>query len=114
MIRYINIGATPKQNLNTPEEVISYLNEMTGRKFKLKTKSHLDMINTLLNRGYCYPEIVLVINFMVKKWKNIDAMKKHLRPQIIFTVYNFKKNLNELRGIQTNEFKIINQQKPAI
>lgn len=104
----------PEYILNTPQKVITYLNKMAERKFRTTTESHITRIENLLKRGYSYQEIVLVIEFMVKKWGHKDETIEWLRPSILFDLFNFKNYLEKVRQIQGKELAPINSnQRPA-
>lgn len=74
------------------QEIIDYLNEKAGKKFKVndKTKAH---INARVNDGYTLPDFRAVIEKKVAEWKGTE-MDKFLRPETLFGT-KFESYLNQ-------------------
>ena len=76
------------------QEIIDYLNEKAGKRFKVndKTKAH---INARVNDGYTLPDFRAVIEKKVAEWKGTE-MDKFLRPETLFgTKFEGYLNQNE-------------------
>lgn len=76
------------------QEIVDYLNEKAGKKFKVndKTKAH---INARVNDGYTLPDFRAVIEKKVAEWKGTE-MDKFLRPETLFgTKFEGYLNQNE-------------------
>ncbi len=76
------------------QEIIDYLNEQAGKRFKVndKTKAH---INARWNDGYKLPDFRAVIEKKVSEWKGTE-MDKFLRPETLFgTKFEGYLNQNE-------------------
>ena len=74
------------------QEIIDYLNEKAGKKFKVndKTKAH---INARVNDGYTLPDFRAVIEKKVAEWRGTE-MDKFLRPETLFGT-KFESYLNQ-------------------
>ena len=74
------------------QEIIDYLNEKAGKRFKVndKTKAH---INARVNDGYTLPDFRAVIEKKVAEWKGTE-MDKFLRPETLFGT-KFESYLNQ-------------------
>ena len=76
------------------QEIIDYLNEKAGKKFKAneKTKAH---INARVNDGYTLADFRAVIEKKVAEWRGTE-MDKFLRPETLFgTKFEGYLNQNE-------------------
>lgn len=76
------------------QEIINYLNEKAGKRFKVndKTKAH---INARVNDGYTLEDFRAVIEKKVAEWRGTD-MDKFLRPETLFgTKFEGYLNQNE-------------------
>lgn len=88
--------SSSKKDIQLVEEVISYLNEKTGKKFQASTKSYQKEILGRLKTGdYTLEDFKTVIDFKCKEWLNNEKMNKYLRPDTLFRDSNFNKYLNE-------------------
>nr|DAQ49778.1 MAG TPA: hypothetical protein [Caudoviricetes sp.]DAU05372.1 MAG TPA: hypothetical protein [Bacteriophage sp.] len=76
------------------QEIIDYLNEKAGKRFKVndKTKAH---INARVNDGYTLADFRAVIEKKVAEWRGTE-MDKFLRPETLFgTKFEGYLNQNE-------------------
>lgn len=76
------------------QEIIDYLNEKAGKRFKVndKTKAH---INARVNDGYTLTDFRAVIEKKVAEWRGTE-MDKFLRPETLFgTKFEGYLNQNE-------------------
>lgn len=74
------------------QEIIDYLNEKAGKRFKVndKTKAH---INARVNDGYTLADFRAVIEKKVAEWRGTE-MDKFLRPETLFGT-KFESYLNQ-------------------
>lgn len=89
-----SIESVKKKELPPYQEIIDYLNEKAGKRFKVndKTKTH---INARYNDGYKLPDFRTVIEKKVAEWKGTE-MDKFLRPETLFgTKFEGYLNQNE-------------------
>lgn len=79
------------------QEIIDYLNEKAGKKFKVndKTKTH---INARVNDGYTLADFRAVIEKKVAEWRGTD-MDKFLRPETLFGT-KFEGYLNQNEAVK--------------
>lgn len=76
------------------QEVISYLNEKSGKDFKTKTKTTISHIKARVKEGFTVDDFKKVIDIKVSKWKNDPKMKDYIRPETLFGT-KFEGYLNE-------------------
>lgn len=79
------------------DEVLTYLNEKTGKQFSLKTQANRNSISGRINAGYTVEDCKLVIDEQTKCWLGNLEMEKYLRPMTLFRPSNFESYLNEAR-----------------
>lgn len=79
---------------NTYKDILSYLNEKTGKHLKL-TDSVKKLINGRLNEGFTLDDFKKVIDTKVQKWGRDANMKQYLRPSTLFSATHFQEYLNE-------------------
>ena len=85
-------NAKPIPDKNTDEntnskaykDIIAYLNEKTGFKYRSSTKSTQSHINARLTEGYTLEDFKTVIDKKVTEWKGTE-MEKYLRPETLFS-----------------------------
>lgn len=65
-------------------EIISYLNEKTGKNFKSGVPKNRDLIKARINEGYSVEDFKKVIDNKVAEWNNTE-MSKYLRPETLFS-----------------------------
>jgi uncharacterized phage protein (TIGR02220 family) len=83
-----------KDILSVLSEVISYLNEKAGTKYRtqvLKTKS---LIQARVKEGFEVDDFKSVIDTKVAEWKSDEKMSKYLRPETLFGT-KFESYLNQ-------------------
>ena len=66
-------------------EIISYLNEKTGKNFKSGVAKNRDLIKARLKEGYSVDDFKMVIDIKVAEWLNDEDMSKFLRPETLFS-----------------------------
>ena len=84
-----------RNSTHTPyKEIIDYLNEKTGRKYKHTAKVNQRVIKARMNEGYTLEDFKTVIDKKFDKWNNDVKMKEFLRPETLFST-KFDRYLNE-------------------
>lgn len=66
------------------EQVISYLNNVTGSKYTSKSKATTSLIRARINEGRTLEDFVAVINKKSGDWLEEPKMAQYLRPQTLF------------------------------
>lgn len=75
-------------------EIVSYLNEKIGSKYRPSTKETKSHINARLNEGFTVEDCKTVIDIKTDEWLGDEKMQKFLRPQTLFGT-NFESYLNQ-------------------
>ena len=105
----VNKKETLKAEIITVEEdVIVFLNENCGTKYKVSTKATTNLIKSKLKEGFTIDEIKEVITKKKNEWIGTD-MEKYLRPQTLFG-NKFESYLNQSDNINIHS-KISNYGK---
>ena len=90
-----DINTLSSSSTRTPyKEIIDYLNEKTGRKYKHTAKVNQRVIKARMNEGYTLEDFKTVIDKKSVGWKNDEKMKEFLRPETLFST-KFDRYLNE-------------------
>lgn len=87
-----------KGEINMPniyEEIISYLNQKTGKKYSSKVKTNKDLINGRISEGRTLDDFKYVIDTKCSHWLNDPKMCQYLRPATLFRPSNFDNYLNQ-------------------
>lgn len=87
--------------LTPTEEILHYLNELAGKRFK-PIKSNLTPIAARLKDGYSVQELKEIIQVKTLEWKNNEVMNPHLCPTTLFRPSNADKYLNQIIAIKAN------------
>ena len=77
------------------EEIVAYLNDLTGKSFKPKADATRKAIDARLNEGYTVDDCRRVIDAKVADWGRDPKMKKFLRPETLFRASKFEGYLQE-------------------
>lgn len=88
------------QNKAIIEEVISYLNEKTGKHFTSKNKQTIKFINGRLSEGYTIEDFKKVIDNRCEKWLDDEKMNEYLRPSTLFRPSNFEAYYNDVLSMK--------------
>lgn len=86
---------------NEVEEVIEYLNKITGKNYKTQTASTNKLILARLNEGYTVEDMKKVIEHRWKLWKGTD-IEQYVRPSTLFRPSNFESYVNSLNVRRNN------------
>ena len=90
-----DIYTTSSNSTRTPyKEIIDYLNEKTGRKYKHTAKVNQRVIKARMNEGYTLEDFKTVIDKKSIGWNDDKKMKEFLRPETLFST-KFDRYLNE-------------------
>lgn len=65
------------------KEIIDYLNEKTGRRFK-PTNTHCDFIRARIREGATIDDFKAVVDKKCEEWLNDSERSQYLRPQTLF------------------------------
>ena len=86
---------TDADNNMLPEikEIIQYLNDVCGTRYRYQTKGTQEHINARLKEGYTVDDFKLVIDKKFEEWHGTD-MEKFLRPETLFAG-KFESYLNQ-------------------
>jgi uncharacterized phage protein (TIGR02220 family) len=90
--------------------IITYLNEVTNKNFRIDSKVAVKVISARLKEGYKYDDFKYVIDIKASKWMNSE-MEDYLRPETLFST-KFQSYLNERP--QSKQFSKIEQSINAI
>lgn len=77
------------------EEIISYLNQKTGKNFRATTGSTKKHIDGRLKEGYSVEDFKRVIDVKCNQWLADSKMSAYLRPETLFAPSHFEAYLNE-------------------
>ena len=83
------------------KEIVEYLNEQAGRKYKHTAKQTRRLIKARVNEGFSEDDFYKVIDLKVKEWSNDKKMNQYLRPETLFN-NKFDRYLNEALAKQPN------------
>jgi uncharacterized phage protein (TIGR02220 family) len=95
-----------KENVHSDliAEIVSYLNNATGKKYSPKTDKTIRLINALLNKKYEYKDFTHVIDVKCQEWKNDDKMSQYLRPETLFGS-KFESYLNQPKQLTESDIE---------
>lgn len=85
-----NKGALKNQPGEMHIEIINYLNQKTGKRFRADTVETVKLISHLINRGYTVDDFRKVIDFKCVEWIGNSYMEPKLRPSTLFAESNFE------------------------
>ncbi len=76
------------------KEVVDYLNEKTGSKYRSSGTKTKNLIKARFNEGFSLDDFRTVIDVKSKQWLTDQKMKQYLRPETLFGT-KFESYLNE-------------------
>lgn len=102
-----------KSRLPEIKEVVQYLNDRLGTKYRYQTKGTQEHINARLKEGYTVDDFKAVIDKKFEEWHGTD-MEKFLRPETLFAG-KFESYLNQktVRNHQTNAKNVFDEWRNA-
>jgi len=77
------------------QQIISYLNQKTGKEFTLNSAIAKKYINARLKEGRTVDDFIKVIDIKATQWLKDKEMNKYLRPETLFKPSKFESYLNE-------------------
>lgn len=99
---YSSSNDEPHIDLETFKEIISYLNEKAGTKYRASGSKTQRLIKARFNDGFNDEDFKKVIDIKVAEWNGTD-MSKYLRPETLFGT-KFESYLNqEVKKNKTNK-----------
>jgi uncharacterized phage protein (TIGR02220 family) len=99
---YSSSNDEPHIDLETFKEIISYLNEKAGTKYRASGSKTQRLIKARFNDGFNDEDFKKVIDIKVAEWSGTD-MAKYLRPETLFGT-KFESYLNqEVKKSKTNK-----------
>jgi uncharacterized phage protein (TIGR02220 family) len=99
---YSSSNDEPHIDLKTFKEIISYLNEKAGTKYRASGSKTQRLIKARFNDGFNDEDFKKVIDIKVAEWSGTD-MAKYLRPETLFGT-KFESYLNqEVKKSKTNK-----------
>ena len=87
-------NSTPRTEKPPVEEIVSYLNQRTGKQFLPNTKKTITLITARFREGFCVDDFYRVIDNKTDKWLGDPKMVDFLRPETLFGT-KFESYLNE-------------------
>ncbi|CDQ22613.1 phage replisome organizer N-terminal domain-containing protein [Halobacillus karajensis] len=66
-------------------EIVTYLNDVAGTKYRSSTKKTQSLIKARYNEGFTIDDFKKVIDVKWDEWKNDQKMKKFIRPETLFS-----------------------------
>ena len=84
--------------------IVSYLNEKTGKSYKYTTRTTKALIDARINEGFNLDDFKKVVDTKVASWRGDTKMSAYLRPNTLFGT-KFESYLNEkLTAENTEEY----------
>ena len=83
------------ENKDEIKNIIDYMNEVLGTKYKHNSKSTVQHINARLNEGFTVDDFYFVVQKKTQQWGNDLKMAQYLRPQTLFST-KFESYLNQI------------------
>ena len=88
-----SITDTDNNILQEIKEIIQYLNDVCGTRYRYQTKGTQEHINARIKEGYTVDDFKMVIDKKFEEWHGTD-MEKFLRPETLFAG-KFESYLNQ-------------------
>ncbi|MEK4442397.1 conserved phage C-terminal domain-containing protein [Niallia sp. FSL K6-0077] len=80
---------------NVYVEILSYLNEKTGKNYSHKSEANKKLINGRMNEGRTVEDFKRVIDVKCEEWLQDEKMSQYLRPATLFSQKNFENYVNQ-------------------
>lgn len=94
-------------NIDIIKDIIDYLNNKLGAKYKYQTRNTQRHINARISEGASFEDFKTVIDKKYDEWNNDPKMKNYLRPETLFGP-KFESYLNQTNTVQTSKPKAYN------
>lgn len=85
---------TKEQRTKEQKEIVDFLNQELGTKYRSDSKAIREMINGRLSEGYTVEDFKTVISNMAAEWSGDEKMSQYLRPSTLFAPTHFPEYLN--------------------
>lgn len=95
-------GTKEKEKSSLLGEIVSYLNERTGKHFRASSELTKRHINARIREGFSLQDFKSVIDAKVSCWGNDEKMREYLRPETLFGT-KFESYLNATTNKHTND-----------
>lgn len=82
-------------SLEVVKEVIDYLNQKAGTKYRSTTAATKRLVGARIKEGFTVDDCKKVIDNKVADWLSDEKMKNYLRPNTLFQASKFESYLNE-------------------
>lgn len=102
---YRNENENENVSKEVRENIINFLNEKTGKKYRANSDKTKELIQARFNEGFELNDFKKVIDIKVKKWKDDIKMKDFLRPETLFS--------NKFEGYLNEDTRTINDTEEA-
>ncbi|PIC82827.1 hypothetical protein CSV73_10250 [Sporosarcina sp. P1] len=96
-----------EMNLDVAHSVIQYLNDQTGKQFKITSTTTKKFIAGRVKEGYTQEDFMKVIDLKVSQWMNHAEFNRFLRPSTLFSATNFENYINELAVVQKPKKRLL-------
>lgn len=83
-------------------EVLTYLNELSGRKLDVNNKFNHTQLLKRIKEGNSIEDFKLVVELKSYQWKDSDDMRKFLHPDTLFNKTKFEKYKLEINEAKSN------------
>ncbi len=90
-------GETIEPETDPVVEVVSYLRQITGYKYRPETKTTQRLIHGRLDEGYTVDDLKRIIDVKAAEWLNNESMRRYLSPDTLFTQAHAEKYLIQAR-----------------
>lgn len=101
----IKVNESKEKKNNICKDVISYLNEKTGKRYIHKSEANKKLINGRIGEGRTIEDFIHVIDVKCEQWLNDPKWSEYLRPSTLFAQRNFENYVNEKLKKQTGTQK---------
>lgn len=79
------VEAEPPEKKETPiKDIVAYLNEVCGTRYRASSQNTVKHINARLNDGFIFEDFKKVIDWKAQNWMGDKKMQEFLRPQTLF------------------------------
>lgn len=93
-------------------DIVSYLNEKAGKRYKPTSKKIQSLISARMNEGFTLEDFKAVIDIKCAQWLHDAKMSEYLRPSTLFGT-KFEEYLNSGNGKEAGSRGINQNSRPA-
>ena len=95
------------------KDIVSYLNEKAGKRYKPTSKKIQSLISARMNEGFTLEDFKAVIDIKCAQWLRDAKMSEYLRPSTLFGT-KFEEYLNSGNGKEAGSRGINQNARPAV